>query len=76
MIGYTAHHKGGSMKLKKNEKAKFNISSSDRCVWLNDLRGKPVEIHMTPEQATTIGRILIDTSMNAANGRDQSYPIA
>lgn len=64
------------MKPKKNEKAGFSISSSDKCIWLNDLRGKAVEIHMTPEQATTIGRILIDTGMNATNGRDQSYLIA
>jgi len=65
------------MKPKKNEKPRFCITSSDRCVWLNDLRGKPFsEIHMTPEQAITIGKTLIATGICAENGKSQDYPIA
>jgi len=64
------------MKPKKNAKAKFSVTSSDRCIWLNDLRGKSIEIHMVPKQAIATGKALVEIGESAENGKSQNRLIS
>ena len=58
------------------EKNLFMIKSKDKCVWLIDLREEPIEIHMTTDQAMTIGKALADVGFSAEQGKDQEWPIS
>ena len=54
--------------MKKN----FGVQSVDRCIYLNDLRGKGVSLHLTKGQALKIGKILMDVGRKADYGKGQN----
>lgn len=58
------------------KKKYFSVTFSDRCIWLNDLRGKRVKtIHLTKSQAKKVGEVLTEVSEKADYGKGQNYLI-
>ncbi len=57
------------------KKAYFSITVADRCIWLNDLRGKIVAIHMTKSQAKKVGKELMEAGEKADYGKGQNVLI-
>ncbi len=50
----------------------FSVEMVDRCIWLHDLRGKTVTIHMTKRQASKVGKALMDAGEKADYGKGQN----
>ncbi len=58
------------------KKAYFSVQSADRCIWLNDLRGKAGKtIHLTKSQAKKVGKELMEAGEKADYGKGQNVLI-
>ncbi len=44
----------------------------DRCIYLNDLRGKKISIHLTKSQAMKVGKALMEAGQKADYGKGQN----
>ena len=55
------------------KKSYFSGEMVDRCIYLNDLRGKTISsIHMTKNQATKVGKALMYAGQHANYGKGQN----
>ena len=54
------------------KKSYFSVEMVDRCIYLNDLRGRKMFIHMTKNQATKVGKALMDAGKKADYGKGQN----
>ena len=55
--------------MKKNH---FSVKMVDRCIYLNDLRGKLRSVHFTKGQAIRVGKTLMDAGQKADYGKGQN----
>ena len=53
----------------------FGVQMVDRCIYLNDLRGKLKSIHFTKGQAIRVGKALMDAGEKADYGKGQNLLI-
>ena len=55
----------------KEKKVYFSVTSSDRCIYLTDLRGRKQSIHLTKSQAIKVGDKLMKVGAAADYGKGQ-----